>query len=57
MKKHTVTTTRDICGLLGDIRYEAAAKMYQRFVKNIAENDKLRKEAERLGKMLSNVQG
>ena len=57
MKKHTVTTTRDICGLLGDIRYEAAAKMYQRFVKNIAENDKLRKEAERLGKKLSNVQG
>jgi len=43
--------------LLGNIRYAAAAKMYQRFVKDLAENDQLRREAEGLGKQLSYVEG
>jgi putative transposase len=57
MKKHTVATTREIGGLLGNMRYAAAAKMYQRFVKDLAENDQLRIVAERLGKKLSYVEG
>ena len=31
--------------------------MYQRFVKDLAENDQLRREAEGLGKQLSYVEG
>jgi len=57
IKKHTAATTREIGGLLGNMRYAAAAKMYQRFVKDLAENDQLRKEAERLGKKLSYLDG
>ena len=45
------------CGLLGYMRYAATAKMYQRFVKDLAENDQLKSEAERLGKKLSYVEG
>jgi len=57
MKKHTVATTREIGGLLGGMRYAAAAKMYQRFVKDLTENDQLRRKAERLGQKLSYVEG
>ncbi len=57
IKKHTVATTREIGGLLGNIRYAAAAKMYQRFVKDLADNDQLRREAEGLRKKLSYVEG
>jgi hypothetical protein len=57
MKKYTTATTREICGLLGGLKYEAIAKMYQRFLKELAENSQLRREAENLGKSLSNVQG
>ncbi len=57
MKKYTVATTREICEVLGDLKYEASAKMYQRFLKELAENSQLRKESAKLGKLLSNVQG
>jgi len=57
LKKYTVATIREICGLLGNLKYEALAKMYQRFLKELAENFQLRKEAEKLGKTLSNVRG
>jgi len=33
------------------------AKMYRRFLKDLPENSQLRKEAEKLGKTLSNVRG
>jgi len=57
MKKYTVATIREICGLLGGLKYEALAKMYQRFLRELAENSQLRKEAEKIGKALSNVRG
>ena len=57
MKKHTNATTREIGSQLGDMKYEALAKMYQRFVKELVDNDQLRREAGGLGKVLSNIQG
>lgn len=56
-KKHTVATTREVAALLGDMRYAAVAKMYQRFAKDLAEDKQLRKEAEGLSKKLSFVEG
>lgn len=57
LKKHTVATTREIGGLLGNIGYAAAAKMHQRFVKELAENEQLRREVEELSRKLSHVEG
>lgn len=57
LKKHTVASTREIGCLLGNMKYAAAAKMYQRFVRDLAENDQLRREVKGLGKRLSYVEG
>jgi putative transposase len=57
MKKQTVTTTREICELLGNMSYAAAAKMYQRFIKELAEDKGLRKKMEVLRETMSHVEG
>ena len=57
MKKHTVATTREIGDLLGNMRYAATAKMYQRFINDLTVNDQLRRETEGLSKKLSHVEG
>lgn len=55
MKKYTVATTREICELLGNMKYAAAAKMYQRFSRGLSEDGKMRKEIEELSKKMSFV--
>ena len=56
MKKHTTAHTREIGDLL-NMRYAAAAKMYQRFAKELAEDEHLREVVVGLGKRLSYVEG
>jgi len=56
MKKHTIAHTREIGDLL-NMSYAAAAKMYQRFVKELAKDEDLRREIEGVGKKLSYVDG
>jgi len=56
MKKHTVAPTREIGDML-KMRYAAAAKMYQRFTKELVEDEHLRKVVLGLGKSLSYVEG
>lgn len=56
-KKHTVATTREVGALLGDIKYAAVAKMYQRFTKDLAEDEQLRREVEGISVKLSLVEG
>lgn len=56
MKKHTTAHTREIGDLL-HMRYAAAAKMYQRFAKELAKDEDLRRVIEVVGKRLSYVEG
>ncbi len=57
LKKHTAATTREISQLLGGMKYEAAAKMYQRFIREMADDIQLQKEVQEINKLLSNVRG
>jgi hypothetical protein len=57
MKKHTVATTREIGVLLGNMSYAATSKMYQRFAKDLPEDEQLKREVEGLRKKLSGVEG
>ena len=57
MKKHTVASTREVIALLGNMSYAAAAKMYQRFVKELAADEPLRRDVEGLNKKMSLVDG
>jgi hypothetical protein len=57
LKRHTVATTREISELLGGMKYEAAAKMYQRVTREMADDIQLQKEVQEINKFLSNVRG
>ena len=57
LKKHTVATTREVGALLGNMSYAAAAKMYQRFAKDLAADEPLRRVVEGLSKKISLVEG
>ncbi len=57
LKKQTFATTREIGELLGNMRYSAAAKMYQRITKELAEDKGLRKKMEEIRKIMSYVEG
>ncbi len=57
IKKHTIATTRELCSVLGNMKYATAAKMFQRFVKELAEDKRLQKEVKSLTRALSLVEG
>jgi REP element-mobilizing transposase RayT len=56
LKKHTIAHTREIGDLL-NMSYAAAAKMYQRFAKELAKDEDLRRVVAGVGKKLSYVEG
>lgn len=55
LKRETGLTNRQIGEMLGGISYSAAAKMHERFSKEIEKNRKLGKIVDRIKKELSNV--
>jgi len=57
MKKQTVAKIPEIYGLLGNMSYVAAAKMFQRFIKELATDKKLTKKMEVLRETLSYAGG
>jgi hypothetical protein len=57
LKKHTSAANREIGELLGGMGAAAVAKACQRFVKEIADNARLRKELKELEERVSRVKG
>ena len=57
LKQHTVASNSEIGELLGNRSYTAAAKTYERFVKELESNDQLKLQIEELDAKLSPVKG
>ncbi|MFH1627739.1 MAG: hypothetical protein ABIE47_03340 [Pseudomonadota bacterium] len=57
MKRHTGAKNEQTGELFGGISYSSVAKINKRFSKEVDENSKSKKTAEKIEKELSNVKG
>jgi len=55
IKKHTGATNKAIGEVFGGITYSAVSKQYQRFIKELKGNRKLKKEMHKIERGMSNV--